>query len=158
MTLYLFYLGILYAQNSTLLHSTYVNIISVALQRRVRPCLCQFLQNSDMLSNSTRTPLLYGWLSGMQEHMLLHTRRNNEYQVLHKHSCFSWWWTRSCPKHVQERNNILRKIVHQVGFIYKVMFDRFSMPVWNQYFCMDAKHGLSQVKLDVRYKSLLTDA
>jgi len=28
----------------------------------------------------------------------------------------------------------------------------------NQYFCMDAKHGLSQVKFDVRYKSLLTDA
>jgi len=35
------------------------------------------------------------WLSGMQEHMLLHTRQsstqNNKYQVSHKHSCFSWW-------------------------------------------------------------------
>jgi len=33
-------------------------------------------------------------LSGMQEHMVLHTRQsstqNNKYQVSHKHSCFSW--------------------------------------------------------------------
>jgi len=37
--------------------------------------------------------IVCGWLSGMQEHMLLHTRQpsahNNKYQVLHKHSCFS---------------------------------------------------------------------
>ena len=37
--------------------------------------------------------ILCGWLSGMQEHMLLHTRQpstqNNKYQVSHKHSCFS---------------------------------------------------------------------
>ena len=41
--------------------------------------------------------ILYGWLSGMQEHMLLHTSRR---------------------KHVEKRN-ILRKILHQFGFIYK---------------------------------------
>jgi hypothetical protein len=31
---------------------------------------------------------------------------------------------------------------------------RFSKPVWNQYFYMDVKHGLSQVKFGVRYKLL----
>ena len=49
--------------------------------------------------------ILCGWLSGMQEHMLLHTgqssTQNNKYQVWHKHSCISWWWTHSSPKHVE---------------------------------------------------------
>ena len=39
------------------------------------------------------------------QHMLLHTRKpptqNNKYQVSHKHSCFSWWWAHSRPKHVE---------------------------------------------------------
>jgi len=30
--------------------------------------------------------ILCGWLSGMQEH---------------KHSCFSWWWAHSRPKHIE---------------------------------------------------------
>jgi hypothetical protein len=41
--------------------------------------------------------ILYGWLSGMQGGMKLHTRQpalqNNNYQVSHKYSCSSWWWT-----------------------------------------------------------------
>ena len=32
--------------------------------------------------------ILCRWLSGMQVHM-------------HKHSCFSWWWAHSSPKHVE---------------------------------------------------------
>ena len=40
----------------------------------------------------------------------------------------------------------------------KVLRSIFSMPVWNQYFCTDVKHGLLQVKFDVRYKLLLEDA
>jgi len=36
--------------------------------------------------------------------MFLHTRQSsaqkNKYQVSQKHSCFSWWWTHSRPKHV----------------------------------------------------------
>jgi hypothetical protein len=35
----------------------------------------------------------------------LHTRQpsvqNDKYQVSHKHSCFSWWWAHSHPKHVE---------------------------------------------------------
>jgi hypothetical protein len=49
----------------------------------------------------------YGWLYGMQEHMLLHTShiiQNNKYQVSHKYSCFSWWLAHSRPKHVGKRN------------------------------------------------------
>jgi len=30
--------------------------------------------------------------------------QNNKYQVSHKHSCFSWWWAHSRPKHVEKRN------------------------------------------------------
>ena len=49
----------------------------------------------------------YGWLS------TLHTRQssvqNNKYQMSHKYSCFSWWWTHSRPKHVQKRNKYTKK-------------------------------------------------
>jgi hypothetical protein len=38
-------------------------------------------------------------------HSTLHTRQsstqNNKFQVSHKHSCFSWWWANSRPKHVE---------------------------------------------------------
>jgi len=41
----------------------------------------------------------------LEFHSTLHTRQsstqNNKYQVSHKHSCFSWRWTHSCPKHVE---------------------------------------------------------
>ena len=53
--------------------------------------------------------IVCGWLSGMQGEMnfdsTLHTRQssiqNNKYQVSQKHSCFSWWWINSRPKHVE---------------------------------------------------------
>jgi len=63
--------------------------------------------------------ILCEWLSGMQEHMLLHTRQsftqNNKYQVSHKHSCFSWWWAYGRPKHVHidkyTKNKLCTKLV-----------------------------------------------
>ena len=43
----------------------------------------------------------------------VHTRRssirNNKYQALYKYSCFSWWWARSWPKHVEKRNKHTKK-------------------------------------------------
>jgi hypothetical protein len=55
---------------------------------------------------------------------ILHTRRSStqsdKYQVSHWYTYFSWWWAHSCPKHVENRNKHTRKIVHQVGFIYKM--------------------------------------
>jgi hypothetical protein len=29
--------------------------------------------------------------------------------VSYKYSCFSWWWARSCPKHVEKRNKHTKK-------------------------------------------------
>jgi hypothetical protein len=38
-------------------------------------------------------------------------------------SSFSLWLAHSSPKHVQKRNkSYLRKIVHQVDFIYKIVY------------------------------------
>ena len=66
---------------------------------------------------------LCGWPSGMQD-PILHTRwsstQSDKFQVSHWYSNFSWWWAHSCPKHVENRNKHTRKIVHQVGFIYKI--------------------------------------
>jgi len=45
--------------------------------------------------------ILCGWLSRMQGRMKQSSTQNNKYQVSHKHSCFSWWWAHSCPKHVE---------------------------------------------------------
>jgi len=62
----------------------------------------------------------------------LHTRQSSthsdKYQVSHWYSYFSWWWAHSCPKHVENRNKYTRKIVHQVGFIYKIMHLKY---LWN---------------------------
>jgi len=38
-----------------------------------------------------------------------------------RYSYFSWWRTHSRPKHVQKRTKHTKKIVHQVGFIYKII-------------------------------------
>jgi len=52
------------------------------------------------------------WLSSTQ---------NNKYQVPHKHSCISWWWALSRPKHVEiGKHKYTKKNLHQVGFVYKI--------------------------------------
>jgi hypothetical protein len=47
------------------------------------------------------------WPSGM------HTRRSStqsdKYRVSYWYRYFSWWWTHSCPKHVQNRNKHTKK-------------------------------------------------
>jgi len=55
----------------------------------------------------------------------LHTRQSfiysNKYQVSRRYGIFSWWWAHSCPKHVEKSSkHIKKKIVHQVGSIYKI--------------------------------------
>jgi len=46
-------------------------------------------------------------------HSTLHTWRlsiqSDKYQVSHRYSCFSWWWTHSRPKHVEKRNRHTKK-------------------------------------------------
>jgi len=29
--------------------------------------------------------------------------------MLHRYSCFSWWWAHRCPKHVEKRNKYTKK-------------------------------------------------
>jgi hypothetical protein len=90
------------------------------------------------------------WLFGMQGgmsfippcipdkfHSTLHTRQssiqNNKYQVSHRYSCFSWWWAHSRPKIWRKEINILRKMVRQVCFIYKI---RLAMYVFVTLSCV----------------------
>jgi len=64
---------------------------------------------------------LCGWLSGM--HTRQSSTQSDKYQVSHTYGYFFWWWAHSHPKH-QKRNkeiNIIKKIVNQVGFIYKII-------------------------------------
>jgi len=55
---------------------------------------------------------LYGWLSGMQG------GTNPVEQVWRKHSCISWWWPHSNPKHVEidkykyTKKNLFRNLVY----------------------------------------------
>ena len=46
-----------------------------------------------------------GWNVSFHLHSTLHTRQsstqNNKYQVLYKHSCFSWWWAYNRLEHVE---------------------------------------------------------
>ena len=61
-------------------------------------------------------------LSGLPQTRQSSTQ-SDKYQVSHRYRYFSWGWAHSYPKHVEKRN-ILRKIVHQVGFIYKIIQSR----------------------------------
>ena len=49
--------------------------------------------------------IVYSWLSGMQD-SYQSAIQNNKYQVSHKYSCSSWWWTWRGPKHVGVINKI----------------------------------------------------
>jgi len=75
--------------------------------------------------------IVYWWLSGMQEHMLLHTRQsstqNNKYQVSQKHSCFSWWWAHSRPKHEEIDKYIKNKLCTKLGLFTRIYRDARSI-------------------------------
>jgi hypothetical protein len=66
-------------------------------------------------------------------HSTLHTRQssiqNNKYQMSQKHSCFSWWWAHSCPKHVEKRNKHTKKCFTSWLYLQDhsqmLSFDRF---------------------------------
>ena len=55
--------------------------------------------------------ILCGWLSGMQSG----SAQDKKYWISHKHSCFSWWWAPSRPKHVEidkrTKNKLCTKLV-----------------------------------------------
>ena len=68
---------------------------------------------------------VYRWLSGMQAgiNSALHTRQSSiysdKYQESHRYGIFSWWWARSCPKHVQKSNKYIKKIC-ALSWLYHV--------------------------------------
>ena len=79
---------------------------------------------------------LCGWLSGVHAWYslfcvddclvcTLHTRQSSiqsdKYKMSHIYSCFSWWWGLVAWNMYRKEINTLRKIVHQVGFIYKII-------------------------------------
>jgi hypothetical protein len=47
--------------------------------------------------------------------------QRDKYQVLHRYSNFSWLREHCCPKHVENKNKHTWKIVHQIGFVYKII-------------------------------------
>ena len=62
-----------------------------------RATLCPSSGETTLFMRQLVLVILYGWLSGMQEHMFLHT------------NCFSWWWAHSRPKRVQKINKCTKK-------------------------------------------------
>jgi len=72
--------------------------------------------------------------SGMQcgtKRPTLHTRQSsiqkNKYQVLYKHSCISWWWAHSSPKHVEiDKYKYPKKNCEPSWFIYKIISGKRS--------------------------------
>jgi hypothetical protein len=59
----------------------------------------------------------------------LHTRQssiqNNKYKASHKYGCLTWWWAHSRPKHAEKRNKRPKIILHQAGFIYKIILPKY---------------------------------
>jgi hypothetical protein len=84
---------------------------------------------------------LYGWMTGMREHMLLHTRQsstqNNKCQVPHKNSCFSWWWAHSCSKHVEidkytKHKHTKNKLCTKLALFTRTISDVFNYSVFSK--------------------------
>ena len=63
-----------------------------------------------------------GWDCAVSSQPADQTATHTEWKipVSYRYSKFSWWWTHSCPKHVEKYEiNILRSSVHLVVFIWK---------------------------------------
>jgi hypothetical protein len=52
--------------------------------------------------------------------------QNNKYQGSHKHSCFSWWWARSRPKHVEIHKYTKNKLCTKLALFTRIYRDARS--------------------------------
>ena len=52
-------------------------------------------------SGETTVFMRHSLSSGETTVFMRHSPSSGETTVSHKHRCFSWWWTHSCPKHVE---------------------------------------------------------
>ena len=90
---------------------------------REKNCVYATLPHSTLHTrqSSTQHLLLH---TRQQEHMLLHTRQsstqNNKYQVSPKHSCFSWWWAHSRPKHAETDKNTKNKLCTKLALFTRI--------------------------------------
>jgi len=92
-----------------------------------RATMCPSSEDTTVFLRHLVLVIMCGWLSGMQEHMLLSTRQsstqNNKYQVSQKHSCISWWWAHSRPKHVEidkyTKNKLCTKLILFTRFLQR---------------------------------------
>ena len=86
--------------------------------------------------------ILYSYLSGVQEHMLLHTRQlaiqNNKIPVSHKYSYSSWQWTQRGPKHLE--------VINKIDEIYW----EYCAPSW--FHLQDPKFCLGSCEVNFQYK------
>ena len=63
--------------------------------------LYNLVNKANLVLNLFLAYLFLVYLSGCTLHTRQSSTQNNKYQVSHKHSCFSWWWAHSGPKHVE---------------------------------------------------------
>jgi len=65
------------------------------------------------------------WYAGCTLHTRQSSTQNNKCQVPHKHSCFSWWWAHSRPKHIEidkyTKNTLCTKLdsFTHINFVYE---------------------------------------
>jgi len=104
-----------------------------------RATMCQSSGETTVFMRHLELVILCRWLSGMQGgmelmtsrhqfHSTLHTRQsftqNNKFQVSHKHSCFSWWWAHSRPKHVEINKYTKNKLCTKLALFTRTGFTR----------------------------------
>ena len=85
---------------------------------------------------------LCGWLSSTQ---------NNKFQVSHKHSCFSWWWAHSCPKHVQIDKYTKNKLCTKLALFTRLYRDARSTKhkIWQWMFLLRSSGSWHHTNLSV---------
>jgi len=64
--------------------------------------------------------------AGCTLHTIQSSTQNNKYQVSRKHSCFSWWWAHSRPKHVEIDKYTKKKLCTKL-----VLFTKCQNMFWN---------------------------
>jgi hypothetical protein len=126
----------------------FVSYVFISILYMFRAALCSSSGESIVSIQYLVCVTLFGWPSSVQvgkEISDLHTRRSctqsDIYQMLYWYNWFSWWWVRSCSKHVEKWNKCIR-IVRQVGYLRDLYQDARS-----------AKH---KIKLSCLYRLLKT--
>jgi len=80
----------------------------------------------------------------------IHTRQSsiqtNKYQVSHRYSCFSWWWTHSWPETCRERNKHTKKSFAPSWFYLQDFVMSVCLSTWNN----SAPTGRIFMKFDIR--------